>query len=224
MGEIDWSQVDSEFWGEAPTLKGVHVVLRPTTLDDVEGLAKAHDDSETLRFFPFGIDSEPPSREWVEHALRPGRQTFTQIDAATGDIVGTTSLYNMSDLHRRVTIGYTWISTRARGSAINAESKLLLLEHIFCTLDARRVEFNVDDQNLRSRAAVMGIGARKEGALREHARRRDGTWRTTMVYSITSGDWHHVRANLERRIAERTAKGNLAPAMGAAPILPQTFS
>ncbi|WP_068272847.1 GNAT family N-acetyltransferase [Aldersonia kunmingensis] len=196
--------MSSEFWIETPTLKGAHVLLRPTTLDDVEGLAAAHDEPDTLMFFPYGIDSEPPSQRTVEHALASVRQTLTQSDATSGEIVGTTSLYNMSELHGRVTVGYTWISSRARGSAINVESKLLLLEHIFGTLEARRAELNVDDLNVRSRAAVLGIGAREEGALRQHARRRDGTWRTTMVYGVTADDWPQVRAGLERRVAQRS--------------------
>lgn len=198
--------MDSEFWTEAPTLKGTHVLLRPTTIDDVDGLAAAHDDPDTLRFFPYGIDSQPPSRETVQRALASERLVLTQVDIASGEIVGSTSLYNMSELHRRVTIGFTWISSRTRGTVINVESKLLLLEHVFGTLEAHRAELNVDDLNVRSRAAVRGIGAREEGALRQHARRRDGTWRTTMVYGITVDDWSKVRAGLERRIAERVAK------------------
>ncbi|MFC9922304.1 GNAT family N-acetyltransferase [Rhodococcus sp. NPDC127527] len=195
-----------DFWSETPTLQGEFVVLRPTTMADVEGLARAHDDPETLRYFPYGIESEPPSAASVEHALRSGRQTLTQLDASTGDIVGTTSIYNMSELHGRVTVGYTWLSSRVRGTAINPESKLLLLEHVFGVLRARRAELNVDDRNLRSRAAVTSIGATEEGALRSHARRRDGTWRTTMVYAVTADEWPQVREGLGAQVARRSAK------------------
>jgi N-acetyltransferase len=167
---------------------------------DVEGLANAHDDIDTLHFFPFGIESEPPSPRSVAHALQSGRQTLTQIDARSDEIIGTTPLYNMSKLHGRVTVGYTWLCTWARGSAINSESELLLLEHIFEVLGARRAEFNVDDQNLRSHAAVLALGATEEGALCSHARRRDGSWRTTVVYSVVDTDWPAVRAGLQARI------------------------
>lgn len=190
-----------DLWRQPPTLHGQHVVLRPTTFDDAPGLAQAHDDDETLTYFPHGIDSEPPSPQSVAHALAsPGRLTLTQYEAASGRIIGSTSLYNMSALHGRVTIGYTWLSKRVRGSSINAESKLLLLQHIFEVLGARRAEFTVDDQNARSRAAVLGVGAVQEGALRMHARRRDGSWRTTIVYSVVSDDWAAVRKRLESRI------------------------
>ncbi|MCZ4556351.1 GNAT family protein [Rhodococcus maanshanensis] len=195
----------TDHWSKPPTLRGEFVLLRPTTPADVDGLARAHDDPETLRFFPYGIESEPPSVASVDHALRSGRQTLTQVDAATGEIVGTTSIYNMSELHGRVTVGYTWLASRVRGTAINAESKLLVLEHVFGTLGARRVELNVDDQNVRSRAAVTAIGATEEGALRRHARRRDGTVRTTIVYSVTDEEWTRVRDGLLARISRRSA-------------------
>jgi RimJ/RimL family protein N-acetyltransferase len=194
----------TDHWSEAPTLHGEFVLLRPTAMVDVDGLARAHDDPETLRFFPYGIESEPPSVASVGHALRSGRQTLTQVDAATGEIVGTTSIYNMSEPHGRVTVGYTWLASRVRGTAINAESKLLVLEHAFDTLGARRVELNVDDQNVRSRAAVTAIGATQEGELRRHARRRDGTVRTTIVYSVTDDEWPRVRDGLRERISRRS--------------------
>jgi RimJ/RimL family protein N-acetyltransferase len=194
-----------DYWQATPTLRGQFVSLRPTTMADVAGLAKACDDPETLRYFPYGIESEPPSPETVRHALDSGRQTLTQFDPSTGSIYGMTSIYNMSELHGRVTIGYTWLSTSARGRAVNSESKLLLLQHVFEVLRARRAEFNVDDKNLPSQSAVLAIGATHEGELRSHARRRDGTWRTTMVYSVISEEWPQVRGLLLRRVKRRAA-------------------
>lgn len=190
-------------WGTAPTLRGQFVHIRPTDLADANGLAQSFDDPDTLRFFPYGIESEPPSAATVAHALTSGRMTLTQLDARSGVIVGTTSMYNISQHHGRVTVGYTWLSAKARGTAINSESKLLVMDHIFGALSARRVEFNVDDQNLRSRAAVLAIGATEEGALRKHARRRDGSWRTTIVYSVTDDEWPVVREALRSRVATR---------------------
>lgn len=183
-------------WSNPPTLSGRRVLLRPTRQSDVDGLIAAHDDDETLRYFPYGIESEPPSERAVAHALASGRQTLTQIDTRTGDIVGTTALYNMSDAHARVTIGYTWLARSVRGSGFNRESKLLLLDYVFDTLGARRAEFNVDDENVRSRRAVLALGATEEGALRSHARRRDGSWRTTIVYSILAEEWPQSRLAL----------------------------
>lgn len=195
-------------WTVPPRLCGSHVVLRPTTVADTSGLISAHDDLDTLQFFPYGIESEAPSQQSVEHALKSGRQTLTQLDAQNNRIIGTTSLYNMSKEHRRVTVGYTWLSSTVRGTAVNAESKVLLLEHIFEVLAARRAEFHVDDQNHRSRAAVLAIGAIQEGALRNHARRRDGSWRTTIVYSVTDTEWSAVRSALQTRIRAIESRGS----------------
>ncbi|HEX7322842.1 MAG TPA: GNAT family protein [Mycobacterium sp.] len=191
-----------DYWRTAPTLRGDHVLLRPTEISDTDALARAYD-NETTRYFLYGSESGPPTEETVRHALNSGRQVLTQIEVATGEVAGTTSIYNMDEVHRRVTVGYTWLSTRTHGSAINSESKLLLLDHCFSTLGAVRVEFNVDELNERSRRAVTGIGATEEGALRKHARRRDGSWRTTMVYSVIDEEWPTVRAALVRRISRR---------------------
>lgn len=191
-----------DHWQTAPTLLGDHVLLRPTVLADTPALARAYD-VETTRYFLYGSESGPPTEASVQHALDSGRQVFTQIEAGTGEVVGTTSIYNMSEVHRRVTVGYTWLTSRVRGSAINSESKLLLFEHCFGALGAVRIEFNVDELNERSRRAVQAVGATQDGALRKHARRRDGTWRTTMVYSVIDDEWPAVRAALVERIRRR---------------------
>lgn len=188
-----------DYWHTTPTLRGDFVLLRPTEMSDTAALARAYD-NEPTRYFLYGSESGPPTEATVRRALNSGRQVLTQIEAMTGEVIGTTSIYQMNEVHRRVTVGYTWLSTRTRGSAINSESKLLLLEHSFSTLGAVRVEFNVDELNLRSRRAVLAIGATEEGALRRHARRRDGSWRTTMVYSVIDEEWPAVRAALVERI------------------------
>lgn len=192
-----------EFWRHPPTLRGDHVLLRPLEPGDAEGLAAAHDDPETLRYFPYGIESRPPSPETVAHALASGRQVLVPVDPRDGRIVGTTSLYNMDETFGRVTIGYTWYSRRVRGTACNPEAKLLLLDHIFGTLGAVRAEFTVDDLNVRSRAAVTALGAVQEGVLRDHALRRDGTRRNTVVYSILAADWPPARTRLLERVEQR---------------------
>lgn len=178
------------------------MLLRPTVLADTAALARAYD-VETTRYFLYGSESGPPTEQTVQHALDSGRQVLTQIDLATDEVIGTTSIYHMNEVHRRVSVGYTWLSARVRGSAINSEAKLLLFDHCFTTLGAVRVELNVDELNERSRRAVLAIGATEEGALRKHARRRDGSWRTTMVYSVIDDDWPAVRARLVERIRSR---------------------
>lgn len=191
-----------DHWATAPTLRGDRVLLRPTVLADAAGLSRAYD-VEATRYFLYDSHTGPPTEATVAESLASDRQVLTQVEVRTGEIVGTTSIYDMSEPHRRVTVGYTWLSARVRGSTINSESKLLLLDHCFGTLGAVRVQFNVDDLNERSRRAVLAIGARQEGALRRHARRSDGSWRTTMVYSVIDEQWPDVRVALVARINRR---------------------
>jgi RimJ/RimL family protein N-acetyltransferase len=186
-------------------------------MTDIHGLVMAHDDPDTLKFFPYGLESEPPSMESLENALRSGRQVMTQNEVSSGRIIGTTSMYNMDETHRRITVGYTWISASARGKVFNLESKLLLLDHIFGTLGGTRAEFYADDLNLRSRRALLSLGASEEGHLRKHARRRDGSWRTTVIYSMTDDDWPLVRSNIENQILDRCSMGNRG-------VIPKVFS
>ena len=193
-----------DHWHTTPTLGGEFVLLRPTVLSDTAGLARAYD-IETTRYFLYGSESGPPTEQTVRRALDSGRQVLTQVEQPTGEIVGTTSIYQMNDVHRRVTVGYTWLTGRVHGSPVNSEAKLLLLDHSFSTLGAVRVEFNVDELNVASRRAVLAIGATEEGTLRNHARRRDGSWRTTMVYSVIDREWPDVRARLTERIARLAA-------------------
>lgn len=192
-------------WEHPPTLRGEHVFLRPTVPSDAELIAAAYDDDETFEYFPFGIESEPPTVASLMHSLASDRHTLTQIDLRSGAVIGSTSLYNIDRQRRRLTIGYTWLSRSARGAPFNLESKLLLLSHAFEVLGAVRVEFNVDNRNLRSRQAVLAIGASQEGVLRKHARRRDGTWRDTIVFSVIDDEWPDLQRRLAARVRSRAS-------------------
>jgi N-acetyltransferase len=203
-------------WQTIPTLKGDFVSLRPTVAADADALAQAYDDPATFEFFPYGIESAPPSPDTVAHALNSRRQTLTVVDLRRAKVIGSTSIYNVSELHGRVTLGYTWLSAQVRGSACNAELKLLLLQHVFGTLGASRAEFYVDELNLRSQRAITAIGATEEGRLRRHARRRDGSLRTTVVYSVIDEDWSGVESRLRELIARRAASSGVATASVAA--------
>lgn len=198
-------------WQKIPTLTGDFVALRPTVAADAEAFAQAYDDPGTFEYFPYGIESAPPSPDTVAHALDSGRQTLTVVELSRAKVIGTTSIYNVSELHRRVTLGYTWLSAEVRGSACNAELKMLLLQHVFGTLGVSRAEFYVDDLNLRSQRALTAIGAAEEGRLRRHARRRDGSLRTTVVYSVVDEDWPAVENELRELIARRTGSIRAVP-------------
>jgi RimJ/RimL family protein N-acetyltransferase len=191
-------------WQEKPTLKGKFVLLRPLEEGDWQELVKAHDGDAILEYFPYGPDSQPPTAESVASAVRdPVRQALLQIDLESGAAVGTTSIYLVDEAKRQLTVGYTWLSESARGGLLNTEAKLLLFRHAFETLGTVRVQLYVDDRNERSLRSVTRLGAQCEGELRKHARRRNGSWRNTVVFSVLDDEWPAVRENLESLVADR---------------------
>jgi RimJ/RimL family protein N-acetyltransferase len=129
------------------------------------------------------------------------RFPYAQIDARTGEFAGTTSYYDVNPALRTVSIGHTWLGKRWWRTGHNTESKLLLLTHAFDNLGAARVVWHTDIYNTRSQAAIERLGATKEGVLRKHRIRRDGSWRDTVQYCMTDDDWPEVCERLTKRLA-----------------------
>ena len=120
---------------------------------------------------------------------------------AAGTVVGTTSLGDIDVTNERAHLGWTMYGSRWWGTAVNPECKLLLLGHAFdCGFG--RVKLQTDAVNVRSQAAISRLGATREGVLRRHTRREDGTYRDTVVFSILADEWPQVRAGLERRLEQ----------------------
>jgi RimJ/RimL family protein N-acetyltransferase len=126
---------------------------------------------------------------------------FVIVEQATGTVVGSTRFGNMDSGNRRLEIGWTWVARPWQRSAVNTETKLLLLRTAFEELQCIRVEFKTDVLNERSRNALRRIGAREEGVLRSHMITGSGRVRDTVYFSILAGEWPHVRAQLEERLA-----------------------
>jgi N-acetyltransferase len=124
-----------------------------------------------------------------------------------GQAIGHTSFLNIKPEHKTLEIGTTWISEAHHGTAVNPESKLLLMRHAFETLGYQRVEFLVSTRNLRSQAAVAKLGAVREGVLRSRWVAPDGTPRDVVCFSVIAEEWPGVRAGLERRVATIHAAG-----------------
>ena len=144
-------------------------------------------------------------RAWIEQSLA-NREEGTEMPFATilrdGDkVVGSSRYMNIEPRHRRLEIGYTWISPRWQRSAVNTEAKLLMMRHAFDTLGALRVEFKTDSLNDRSRAALAGIGALEEGTMRNHMITYSGRRRHSVYFSVIEEDWPRVRQGLEGRLA-----------------------
>jgi RimJ/RimL family protein N-acetyltransferase len=126
-------------------------------------------------------------------------------ELASNDIVGSTRYHDIVPAIDRVEIGYTWYRQSRHRTAVNTSCKLLLLTHAFDALGCKVVGLRTDNFNFRSQRAIEGIGAKRDGIIRHHAARRDGTVRDTFIYSILAGEWPDVRRHLELRLARHSA-------------------
>lgn len=125
---------------------------------------------------------------------------FATVERASGRVVGSTRFMNIDVANRRVEIGATWIAKPWQRSAINTEAKYLMLRHAFETLKCIRVELKTDALNQRSRQAILRIGAREEGVLRQHMVTWSGRLRDSVYFSILDSEWAGVKADLEARL------------------------
>jgi RimJ/RimL family protein N-acetyltransferase len=191
---------------EPTTLVGRFVSLVPLSPAHAPDLF-ACTPPDTFAYF----STVPPSHtpEGLEAYIRrlisdPGRLHFAVIDLSPGDTqgraIGSTSYYDIRPSHLGLEIGFTWYGASARGTAVNPESKRLLLAHAFEALNAERVAFRTDARNQRSRRAIAKLGATEEGVLRHHLLMHDGAWRDTVYFSILRDEWPSVRASLDARL------------------------
>ncbi len=159
-------------------------------------------DTEFWRFMGNGDLSDPARLKHFiasmqEEAANGEGLTFAQIPTATGKAVGTTSLFDVDSQHRRLEIGRTWLSKDYQRTAINTESKYLLLRHCFETLGVNRVTIKTDSRNVRSQRAIERIGGVREGVLRHHMVLWDGYIRDTVYFSVIAPEWQQTKARLE---------------------------
>lgn len=193
-------------WYETPDLDGDHVSLTQLRRHHAAGVLTAADDDSV---FDWMSDTRPATVEGatalVERTLaRREFVTWAQVDRASGDVAGMTSYYDIDPAVRTVAIGHTWLGRRFWRTGLNTEAKLLLLGRAFDVLGAVRLVWHTDIYNERSQAAIARLGATREGVLRKHRIRRDGSWRDTVQYSITDDDWPGVRDALAARLAAGT--------------------
>jgi RimJ/RimL family protein N-acetyltransferase len=207
----------TDLWYALPVLRGELIRLEPLALEHAPGyLAAAGTGAEAEEVFRWlnspGTTTGAPrtlddARADVLAALgaraRGVRLSYAQIDAVSGEFAGSSSYYEIDPGVRTLGIGHTWLGRRWWRSGHNTESKLLMLTHAFDTLGAARVVWHTDIHNERSQVAIGRLGATREGELRKHRIRRDGSWRTTVQYSMTDDDWPAVRS----RLAERLVRG-----------------
>jgi N-acetyltransferase len=186
---------------EPVTLFGRHVRLEPMHAEHEAGLQAAAADGELWRLRVTSVPEPDQTALYIANALM-GQQDGTMLpfvvrELAGGTVVGSTRYHDIVTAIDRVEIGYTWYARRARRTPVNTECKLLLLGHAFEALGCKVVGFRTDHMNFDSQRAIERLGARKDGVLRHHALRRDGSVRDTVVmYSITAAEWPDVKSHL----------------------------
>lgn len=191
------------------TLEGNGVRLVPLTLEHTAGLEKAAADGELWQLRVTSVPEPGAAQAYIETALK-GQEDghmlpFAIVQQSTGDIIGTTRYHDIIAPVARLEIGYTWYAKRWQRTHVNTTCKLLLLQHAFQQLGAAVVGWRTDNFNHASQRAIERLGARKDGVLRHHALRRDGTVRDTVMYSLTAGEWPEVEKHLQYQLSSRHA-------------------
>jgi N-acetyltransferase len=189
---------------EPITLEGRHVRLEPLSLAHLGDLAAVGLEPELWRYIPTPVRTREEMAAYIQTALdeqaRGVSLPFAQIEKSSGRAIGSTRYGNIDRTNHRVEIGWTWIAPAWQRTAINTETKYLLLRHAFETLGCLRVELKTDSLNERSRNAILRIGAKQEGIFRNHMICSDGRIRHSVYFSITDGEWAEAKARLEEKL------------------------
>ncbi|WP_144208638.1 GNAT family N-acetyltransferase [Shewanella donghaensis] len=194
------TQVDSHTF-----FTGEHVILEPLTLEHVPALCLAAADGNLWELWYTTVPHPDDMKAYVDKALdqeaRGESLAFVVRDKTSGEIIGSTRICNWDQANRRLEIGYTWYAKRAQRTSVNTETKLIILNYAFSTLDVMAVEFRTHWHNQASRQAIMRLGAKQDGVLRNHKLLKNGTVRDTVVYSIIDSEWPTVEQHLKHRLA-----------------------
>ncbi len=187
------------------TLEGHGVRLEPLALAHRDGLAAATANGRLWELWFTVVPAPEEIEKYITDALA-GQQAGKMLpwavrELSSGAIVGSTRYHDIVAEIDRVEIGYTWYGASWQRSRVNTACKLLLLSHAFETLGCEVVGFRTDNFNFASQKAIERLGAKKDGVIRHHLPRRDGTARDSVMYSILRSEWRDVKRHLELRMA-----------------------
>jgi RimJ/RimL family protein N-acetyltransferase len=187
------------------TLEGHGIRLEPLAYEHHDGLAVAAADGKLWELWFTAVPEPEQTHAYIAGALA-GQEAGHMLpwavrELTTGTIVGSTRYHDIVAEIDRVEIGYTWYARRWQRSHVNTVCKLLLLGHAFDALGCRVVGLRTDNFNLASQRAIEALGAKKDGVIRHHWARRDGTVRDSVIYSILASEWPDVKRHLELRLA-----------------------
>jgi RimJ/RimL family protein N-acetyltransferase len=192
---------------EPVTLCERGVRLEPLALTHEDGLRAAAADGELWKLRITSVPEPQDTRAYIEAALKMredgNRFAFAVVDEATDTVLGTTSYHDILPAVKRVEIGYTWYRQSVQRTHVNTTAKLLMMGHAFDTMGCHVVGWRTDNFNFASQRAIERLGAKKDGVIRGHALRRDGTIRDTVMYSMRSGEWPEARAQLLYLLEQR---------------------
>ena len=189
------------------TLATDRVCLEPLSLDHHDGLVDAATDGKLWELWHTSVRRPEETRAYIETALvgqRDGHMLPMAVrDLESDRIVGSTRYHDIVAEIDRVEIGYTFYAASVQRSHINTTCKRLLMEHAFERLGCAVVGLRTDSFNLTSQRAIAGLGAQRDGVIRHHAPRSDGSARSTVMFSILVAEWPDVRRHLDLRLARR---------------------
>lgn len=180
------------------SLRGLR--LEPLALAHEAGLCDAAQDGELWKLRITSVPEPENTKKYIENALKMrddgNRFAFAVIDEPTGKVLGSSSYHDILSAVKRLEIGYTWYAKSVQRSHVNTTCKLMLMTHAFETLQYSVVGWRTDNFNFASQKAIERLGAQKDGIIRGHALRRDGTIRDTVMYSMRAGEWAEAKAQL----------------------------
>ena len=187
------------------TLEGRGIRLEPLLYEHADALSAAAADGELWNLWYTFVPKHEETRRYIADALA-GQQAGHMLpwavrELTTDKIIGSTRYHDIVRDINRVEIGYTWYAASWQRSHVNTTCKLLLMAHAFETLGCKVVGLRTDNFNFASQRAIEALGAKKDGVLRHHRARRDGTVRDSVVYSILASEWPDVKRHLEFRLA-----------------------
>jgi N-acetyltransferase len=191
------------------TLERDGIRLEPLSPEHYDGLGAAASDGELWKLWFTSVPDPGSVLTYIRDAAKGQAEghmlPWAVRDLATNTIVGSTRYHDIVPAIDRVEIGYTWYAARCQRTNVNTTCKLLLLEHAFDSLGCAVVGLRTDNFNFRSQKAIEGIGAKKDGVLRRHQARRDGTVRDSVMYSILREEWPDVRRHLQLRLVRNSS-------------------
>jgi N-acetyltransferase len=192
------------------TLEANGVRLEPLSKEHREGLDGAAADGKLWELFFTSVPAPGETDAYIKAAL-DGQQAGHMLpwavrDLKSGEIVGSTRYHDIIAAADRVEIGYTWYAARCQRSHVNTTCKLLLLSFGFEQSNCKVIGLRTDNFNFRSQRAIEALGAKKDGVIRHHWPRRDGSIRDTVMYSILAAEWPDVKRHLQFRLKRHEAR------------------